>query len=78
MQNVNIAPSLRDGAMLKKLVRQLADNTCSVILIHDVFTFNILHSRVEEIRGVPVVPLYHKPLSGIKRAVKRAADIALA
>ncbi|VEB45857.1 extracellular polysaccharide biosynthesis protein [Salmonella enterica subsp. enterica serovar Havana] len=29
--------------MVKKLVRELADTTCSVILIPDVFTFNILH-----------------------------------
>lgn len=45
-------------------MRELADTTCSVILIPDVFTFNILHSRVEEMSGVPVVPLYDTPLSG--------------
>jgi putative colanic acid biosynthesis UDP-glucose lipid carrier transferase len=30
-----------------KLVRELADTTCSVILIPDVFTFNILHSGLK-------------------------------
>ncbi len=53
-----------DGARVKKLVHQLADTTCSVLLIPDVFTFNILHSRLEEMNGVPVVPLYDTPLSG--------------
>lgn len=49
-----------------------------MILIPDVFTFNILHSRVEEMSGVPVVPLYDTPLSGINRLLKRAEDIVLA
>lgn len=53
---------MSDGASVKKLVRELADTTCSVILIPDVFTFNILHSRIEEMNGIPVVPLYDTPL----------------
>lgn len=56
IHNVYIAMSMSDGAMVKKLVRELADTTCSVILIPDVFTFNILHSRVEEMSGVPDAP----------------------
>ena len=67
-----------DGARVKKLVHQLADTTCSVLLIPDVFTFNILHSRLEEMNGVPVVPLYDTPLSGVNRLLKRAEDIVLA
>ncbi|ASG54250.1 MAG TPA: undecaprenyl-phosphate glucose phosphotransferase [Salmonella bongori] len=78
IHNVYIAMSISDGATVKKLVRELADTTCSVILIPDVFTFNILHSRVEEVSGVPVVPLYDTPLSGINRLLKRAEDIVLA
>ena len=66
------------GARVKKLVHQLADTTCSVLLIPDVFTFNILHSRLEEMNGVPVVPLYDTPLSGVNRLIKRAEDIVLA
>ncbi|POT59598.1 undecaprenyl-phosphate glucose phosphotransferase [Citrobacter amalonaticus] len=78
IHNVYIAMPMCDGAQVKKLVRELADTTCSVILIPDVFTFNILHSRIEEVSGVPVVPLYDTPLSGINRLLKRAEDIVLA
>lgn len=49
-----------------------------MLLIPDVFTFNILHSRLEEMNGVPVVPLYDTPLSGVNRLLKRAEDIVLA
>ena len=74
----DIAMQMCDGARVKKLVHQLADTTCSVLLIPDVFTFNILHSRLEEMNGVPVVPLYDTPLSGVNRLLKRAEDIVLA
>ncbi|WP_241353197.1 exopolysaccharide biosynthesis polyprenyl glycosylphosphotransferase, partial [Escherichia coli] len=52
-----------------------SDTTCSVLLIPDIFTFNILQSRTEEINGVPVVPLYESPLSGINMVFKRLEDI---
>ncbi|MFA7858323.1 sugar transferase, partial [Escherichia coli] len=78
IHNVYIAMQMCDGARVKKLVHQLADTTCSVLLIPDVFTFNILHSRLEEMNGVPVVPLYDTPLSGVNRLLKRAEDIVLA
>ena len=77
IHNVYIAMSMGDESCIKKLVRELADTTCSVLLIPDVFTFNILHSRVEEVNGVPVVPLYDTPLSGTNRVLKRLEDIVL-
>jgi putative colanic acid biosynthesis UDP-glucose lipid carrier transferase len=77
IHNVYIAMQMSDESYIKHLVRELADTTCSVILIPDVFTFNILHSRIDEVNGVPVVPLYDTPLSGINRVLKRVEDILL-
>ena len=77
IHNVYIALHMKDESRIKTLMRELADTTCSVILIPDVFTFNILHSRIEEVNGVPVVPLYDTPLSGINRVLKRVEDIVL-
>lgn len=59
-------------------MRELTDTTCSVLLIPDVFTFNILNARTEEVNGVPVVPLFDTPLNGINRILKRLEDIVLA
>jgi putative colanic acid biosynthesis UDP-glucose lipid carrier transferase len=77
IHNVYLAIPMSEEGCIKKLMRELADTTCSVILIPDVFTFNILHSRIEEVNGVPVVPLYDTPLSGINRVLKRVEDIIL-
>ncbi|MFK9686339.1 undecaprenyl-phosphate glucose phosphotransferase, partial [Escherichia coli] len=64
-----------DESKIKDIVRQLTDTTCSVLLIPDIFTFNILQSRTEEINGVPVVPLFDSPLNGINMVFKRLEDI---
>ncbi|MBL7634678.1 undecaprenyl-phosphate glucose phosphotransferase, partial [Atlantibacter hermannii] len=55
IHNIYIAMAMSDEARIRQLVRQLSDTTCSVMLIPDVFTFNILHSRTDEVNGVPVV-----------------------
>ncbi len=78
IHNVYIAMAMSDEDRMRQLVRDLSDTTCSVMLIPDVFTFNILHSRVQEVHGVPVVPLFDTPLSGVNRLLKRLEDIVLA
>lgn len=67
--------NMQEEAKIKKIVQQLTDTTCSVLLIPDIFTFNILQARTEEINGVPVVPLFDTPLSGINMIFKRLEDI---
>lgn len=61
IDRVYIALNMKDEAIIKSVVGQLTDTTCSVLLIPDIFTFNILQSRTEEINGVPVVPLFDTP-----------------
>ncbi|VUS60250.1 UDP-glucose:undecaprenyl-phosphate glucose-1-phosphate transferase [Klebsiella spallanzanii] len=75
IDRIYIAMSMDDNDKIKKLVRELTDTTCSVMLIPDLFTFNILHSRTEEVNGVPVVPLFDTPLNGINMVLKRLEDI---
>ncbi|HCA9408349.1 TPA: undecaprenyl-phosphate glucose phosphotransferase, partial [Klebsiella pneumoniae] len=69
---------MSDEKEMKELIRSLTDTTCSVILIPDIFTFNILQSRTEDVNGVPVVPLFDTPLNGINMVFKRLEDIILA
>lgn len=75
IDRIYIAMSMREEAKIKLIVQQLTDTTCSVLLIPDIFTFNILQARTEEINGVPVVPLFDTPLSGINMIFKRLEDI---
>ncbi|HGN9180001.1 TPA: undecaprenyl-phosphate glucose phosphotransferase [Klebsiella pneumoniae] len=78
IDRIYIAMKMSDEKEMKELIRSLTDTTCSVILIPDIFTFNILQSRTEDVNGVPVVPLFDTPLNGINMVFKRLEDIILA
>lgn len=75
LDRIYLAMSMSDELEMKELIRNLTDTTCSVILIPDIFTFNILQSRTEEVNGVPVVPLFDTPINGINMVFKRLEDI---
>lgn len=75
LDRIYLAMSMSEEAKIKKVVKALQDSTCSVMFIPDVFTFNILQSRTEEVNGVPVVPLFDTPLNGINMVLKRLEDI---
>lgn len=77
LDRIYIAMSMSDEQLMKNLVKELTDTTCSVILIPDIFTFNILQSRTEEVNGVPVVPLFDTPINGINMVIKRVEDIII-
>ncbi|HBV9734500.1 TPA: undecaprenyl-phosphate glucose phosphotransferase, partial [Klebsiella aerogenes] len=70
LDRIYIAFGMKDEGKIKEIVSQLTDTTCSVLLIPDLFTFNILQSRTEEINGVPVVSLFDTPLNGINMIFK--------
>lgn len=74
---IYIAMKMSEEDKFKKILGQLTDTTCSVMFIPDVFTFNILQSRTEEVNGVPVVPLFDTPLNGINKVFKRVEDVLL-
>lgn len=75
IDRVYLALNMRDNDELDWLVKELADTTCSVMLIPDIFTYNILQCRTEEINGIPVVPIFESPINGINKIIKRLEDI---
>lgn len=77
IDRVYIALPMSQEKIIKEVVAELSDSTCSVMLIPDIFTFNLLHSRSEEINGVPVVSLFDTPMSGVNKVIKRLEDIIL-
>ncbi|EPX2929520.1 undecaprenyl-phosphate glucose phosphotransferase [Klebsiella pneumoniae] len=75
VDRIYIALGAEQSKLIKNIARELTNTTCSVLLVPDLFTFNILQSRTEEINGVPVVPLFDTPLNGINMVFKRLEDI---
>ncbi len=61
---------------IRGLMGKLADSTISAYLIPDVFTFDLLHSRMTAIQGIPALSIYDSPL--VEHGwTKRLCDVAL-
>ena len=61
---------------IKHLVDKLADTTVTAYLIPDVFSFDLLHSRLTNIRGIPALSIYDSPIEEHGMS-KRIFDIIL-
>ncbi len=77
IDRVYIALPMTQEKIIRDVVEELADSTCTVVLIPDIFMFDLLHSRTEEIDGVPVVSLVDTPMIGMNKLIKRLEDIIL-
>jgi len=75
---IYIALPLRSEARIKQLLNALADSTVTVKFIPDLFVFDLLHSRMTDIGGIPIVSVYDSPLNNLtNRFFKRIEDIVL-
>jgi undecaprenyl-phosphate glucose phosphotransferase len=75
---VYIALPMHDEKRIRKVMEFLADSAASVYLVPDIFTFQLLNARTEEIDGLPVIGLRETPFAGVEGWVKRAEDLLLA
>ena len=75
IETIYITFPLRAEERTRKVIERLADSTASVYVVPDFFVFQLLHSRWNDILGVPVVSIFENPLNGIHGVLKRAIDI---
>ena len=79
--NINKVYIVIDQKNLKQvedLLEFLSDSTCSTIIVPELFSYNYLYSRVEDIHGIPLIPLFDTRLDGINNLLKRTEDIVVA
>lgn len=60
-----------------KLLDSLRDSTASIYFLPDVFAFDLIQARFDEIDGMPVVAVCETPYSGVNALLKRWFDIAV-
>ncbi|RRO02004.1 undecaprenyl-phosphate glucose phosphotransferase [Pectobacterium aquaticum] len=77
VDRIYIALHMEDAKIINYILSELSDTTCTVMLVPDVFTFNILQSRSETINGISVFSLYDTPMNGFNSLVKRFEDIII-
>jgi putative colanic acid biosynthesis UDP-glucose lipid carrier transferase len=75
---VFIAVPCRQAPRTEGLITDLRDTTASLYYVPDLFLFDLIQSRTDEIGGVPIITLCETPFHGWRAVIKRGSDIVLA
>ena len=63
---------------IRRLIDELQDTTASVYFLPDVYIFDLMQARFDNVGGMPVIAICETPFMGVNSAVKRGSDILLA
>jgi putative colanic acid biosynthesis UDP-glucose lipid carrier transferase len=63
---------------IRKLLDELQDTTASVYFLPDIYVFDLMQARFDNIGGMPVIAICESPFTGFNSLLKRASDIVLA
>ncbi|WP_347987287.1 undecaprenyl-phosphate glucose phosphotransferase [Methylomonas sp. AM2-LC] len=78
IDHIYLTLPLRAESRINDLIQELADSTVSVNIVPDFFIFNLMHSKVTNLRGIPIVSVFDTPLnSPLDGLIKRIEDLAL-
>jgi putative colanic acid biosysnthesis UDP-glucose lipid carrier transferase len=62
---------------IMRLLNDLRDTTASVYFVPDIFVFDLIQARFENVDGIPVVAICESPFNGINGALKRLSDVVI-
>ncbi|EDP60487.1 undecaprenyl-phosphate glucose phosphotransferase [Vibrio sp. AND4] len=74
---VYIAMPMHANERITLFLNQFSDTTANTYLIPDFFTYNLLHSRWDQIGPVQTLSVFDTPFAGISSWIKRLEDILL-
>ncbi|MEZ8825981.1 undecaprenyl-phosphate glucose phosphotransferase [Vibrio amylolyticus] len=74
---VYIAMPMHANERIAKFLNQFSDTTANTYLVPDFFTYNLLHSRWDQVGHVQTLSVFDTPFIGIASWVKRLEDIIL-
>lgn len=60
-----------------QLLDDLKDTTASIYFVPDIFIFDLIQARIDDVAGIPVVAVCETPFHGMNGFVKRASDLVL-
>ena len=63
---------------IRKLLDELQDTTASVYFLPDIYIFDLMQARFDNVGGMPVIAITETPVMGLNSMVKRTSDIVLA
>ncbi len=75
---VFITLPVRNIQRVTDILEGIHDTTVSVYYVPDIFVFDLIQCRADEIDGVPVIALCETPYYGGSAIIKRFSDVAIA
>lgn len=63
---------------IRRLLDDLQDTTASIYFLPDIYVFDLIQARFDNVAGVPVVAICETPFTGVNSMIKRVSDIVLA
>lgn len=74
---IYISLPLSQKDRIASLMTMLKDSTASIYVVPDVFTYDLIQARIDQIGGIPVIAILETPLTSINAFNKRMLDIVL-
>ncbi|WP_257221838.1 MULTISPECIES: undecaprenyl-phosphate glucose phosphotransferase [unclassified Acinetobacter] len=78
INQVYIVTTQQNIEKVDNLLKILSDTTCSTVIVPELFSYDFLYSRVEDINGTPIIPIIDTRIKGINIFLKRVEDICVA
>ncbi|OYY50918.1 MAG: undecaprenyl-phosphate glucose phosphotransferase [Methylophilaceae bacterium 17-44-8] len=74
---IYIALPMTSQPRVLDLLDSLKDTTVSIYFVPDIFVFDLIQARIDDVGGIPVVAVCETPFSGFNGFIKRGSDILL-
>ena len=74
---IYIALPMTSQPRVLDLLDSLKDTTVSIYFVPDIFVFDLIQARIDDVGGIPVVAVCETPFSGFNGLIKRTSDIVL-
>lgn len=78
IQLIFISLPMAQQPRIRKLLDDLHDATASIYFLPDVYIFDLMQARFDNVGGVPVVAICESPFYGVDSVVKNISDFVLA
>ncbi len=62
---------------IRKLLDELQDTTASVYFLPDIYIFDLMQARFDNVGGMPVIAICETPFMGLNGMIKRGSDIVI-
>jgi putative colanic acid biosynthesis UDP-glucose lipid carrier transferase len=78
IQMIFISLPMSAQPRIREILDDLHDTTASIYFLPDVYVFDLMQARFNNVGGIPVVATCESPFSGVDSVVKNASDFLLA